>query len=100
MGKYVYIYYAGKDSEDAGSAEAWGEWFGKLGSKLIDAGNPFNDGGKAVNKEGVMDVSESPVTGYSIVEADSMSAATEMAKDCPLMLASGAAVCVYEALPM
>lgn len=100
MGKYVYIYYAGKDSEAAGDAEAWGGWFGKLGSKLIDGGNPFKDNGQAVNNSGVMAVKEMPATGYSIVEADSMDEATEMAKGCPLMQADDGAVCVYEALPM
>jgi len=98
MGKYVYIYYAGMS--DGGSAEEWGAWFGKLGSKLIDAGNPFGDGGKAVNQEGVMTVKEMPATGYSIVSAESMEEATEMAKGCPLMSAKDSAVCVYEALPM
>jgi hypothetical protein len=100
MGKYVYIYYAGKDSKDAGDAEAWGKWFGGLGEKLMDPGNEFGDGGKAVNKDGVMDVKEMPATGYSIVKADSMDEAVELAKDCPLMLADDGAVCVYEALPM
>ncbi len=99
MGKYVYIYYAGT-SEDAGSAEEWGKWFGELGGKLVDGGNPFGEGGQAVNQAGVMAVKEMPATGYSIVSAGSMDEATELAKGCPLMAAEGGAVCVYEALPM
>ena len=99
MGKYVYIYYASSNT-DAGDNEAWGKWFGELGDKLIDGGNPFNDGGQAVHQGGVMAVSEKPATGYSIVTADSMEAATELAKGCPLVTATGSAVCVYEALPM
>jgi hypothetical protein len=47
-----------------------------------------------------MPVSEKPVTGYSIVSADSMDEAIELAKGCPLASIDGAAVCVYEALPM
>jgi hypothetical protein len=100
MSKYVYIYYAGTDNADAGSAEAWGAWFGKLGQKLIDGGNPFKDGGKAINKSGTMDVKDMPATGYSIVEAANMAEATELAQGCPLMLSDNGAVCVYEALPM
>jgi hypothetical protein len=99
MGKYVYIYYAGTSS-DGGSPEEWGAWFGKLGDKLIDGGNPFNDGGQAVSPSGVMAVHDNPATGYSIVEAASMDEATEIAKGCPLMSATNGAVCVYEALPM
>lgn len=100
MGKYVYVYYAGKDSADAGDAAAWGAWFGKLGDKLVDPGNPFADGGQAVHQGSVMPVQNAPATGYSIVNADSMDAATELAKGCPLMAAKDGAVCVYEALPM
>ena len=99
MGKYVYIYYAGTAS-DGGSAEEWGKWFGELGDKLVDGGNPFGEGAKAVAKDGVMDVKDAPATGYSIVNAESMDEATEIAKGCPLMSAEDGAVCVYEALPM
>ena len=31
MGKYVFVYYA-KDDANAGDSEAWGNWFGQLGS--------------------------------------------------------------------
>ena len=99
MGKYVYVYYEG-DGDDAGDDAAWGKWFGELGSKIVDAGNPFGPGGQAVFMGGVMPVEEKPVTGYSIITADSMEEATELAKGCPLVASKGGAVCVYEALPM
>ncbi len=97
MGKYVYIYYSG---DDAGSDEAWGTWFGQLGDKVVDVGNPFKDGGMAVHAGGVMAVEGKPATGYTIVSADSMEDATEWAKGCPLVSSPDGAVCVYEALPM
>ncbi|MGC1176881.1 MAG: hypothetical protein WA843_02325 [Candidatus Saccharimonadales bacterium] len=99
MGKYVYIYYAGTAS-DGGNAEQWGKWFGQLGDKLVDGGNPFGEGGQAVNQDGVMAVQGPPATGYSIVTAKDMDEATELAKGCPLMSSKDGAVCVYEALPM
>ncbi len=99
MGKYVYVYYASKDT-DAGDNEAWGQWFAKIGNKLVDAGNPFNEGGQAVHTGGVMPISDKPVTGYSIVTAANMEEATELAKGCPLVSSKDGAVCVYEALPM
>jgi hypothetical protein len=99
MGKYIYIYYAGADSE-GGSAEAWGKWFGELGDKLVDGGNPFAQGGQAVHQGGVMAVEDKPATGYSIVAAESMDDATKLAQGCPLMSEKDGAVCVYEALPM
>jgi hypothetical protein len=99
MGKYVYIYYANATA-DAGNAEQWGKWFGELGDKLIDGGNPFNEGGQAVHQGGVMAIQGKPATGYSIVTADSMEEATQLAKGCPLMATKDSAVGVYEALPM
>ena len=99
MGKYVYTYYVENDA-DAGDDAAWGKWFEELGQKVIDAGNPFASGGQAVFKGGVMPVTEKPVTGYSIVKADSMDEAVELAKTCPLANVEGTAICVYEALPM
>ena len=98
MKKFVYVYYAGENT-DAGDNEAWGKWFGELGSKLVDPGNPFAPGGKAVHAGGVMDVKEMPVTGYSIINAVSLDEAVELAKGSPLTKSDGA-VCVYEALPM
>lgn len=104
MGKYVFVYYNGGDAGDLPMEEvkaAWMAWFEKLGDKLIDGGNPFNDGGKAVEKSGVTTIENFPATGYSIVKAETIDEAAEMAKGCPVLehSASGA-VRVYEALPM
>ena len=103
MGKYVFIYYDQADPGDApdkDSMEAWNSWFGQLGDKLLDGGNPFADGGKAVERSGVTTIENFPATGYTIVKADSIDEATELAKTCPLLLSEHAAVRVYEALPM
>jgi hypothetical protein len=99
MGKFVYIYFGG-DSENGGSAEEWGAWFGQLGAKLMDGGNQFAQAAQAVNKDGAMAVDQMPATGYSIVEASNLNEATEMAKGCPLAKSTTGTVCVYEALPM
>lgn len=100
MDKYVFVYYEGTGSGEASSAEDWGKWFGELGDKIIDPGNPFNHGGKAVHGGGIMDVEGPAITGYTIVKASSMEEATALAQNCPLVAISGSSVCVYEALPM
>jgi len=99
MKKFIYVYYAGPDT-DAGDNAAWEAWFGQLGKTLVDPGNPFVEGGKAVHEGGVMDVKEMPVTGYSIINAESMDEAVELAKGSPLTKNNNGAVCVYEAIPM
>ena len=63
--------------------EKWGAWMGSLGDAIVNAGSP---GGmsKTVSAEGVTDDGGSnPLSGFSILKADSMDAALEMAKGCP-----------------
>jgi hypothetical protein len=103
MKNYVYIYYNSGTREGLTTEQAkaeWGAWFGKLGDKLVDAGNPFNSGGKAVEKSGVSTIENWPATGYSIVKASNLDEATEWAKDCPVLEEPDGAVRVHETLPM
>ena len=45
MATYVLLYSGGgmaaSEAEQAASMEAWGAWFGQLGSAVVDGGNPF-----------------------------------------------------------
>jgi hypothetical protein len=103
MTNYVFIYYNSGTKADVSPEEskaAWGAWFGSLGDKLVDAGNPFAEGGKAVEKSGVTTIENWPATGYTIVKAASMDEATELAKDCPVLNEPDGAVRVYQTLPM
>jgi hypothetical protein len=103
MKNYVFIYDNGGSTGDKPMPEIlkdWETWFGQLGNKLVDGGNPFNDGAKAVSKSGVSDA-ENPASGYSIVKAGSMDEAVEMAKGCPMLVhVPESVVNVYETLPM
>ena len=89
MANYLLLYHGGGTPESpedqAKVMGAWGEWMGKLGPGLVDGGNPTSqsrtvDGHGAV---GAGDTSD-PVTGYSIISADSLDAAVELAKSCPI----------------
>lgn len=103
MKNYVFEYYNEGTNEGVSPEEskaAWGAWFGKVGDKMVDAGNPFNSGGKAVEKSGVTTIENWPATGYSIVKAESIDEAVELAKDCPVLDEPKGAVRVYETLPM
>jgi hypothetical protein len=95
MGKYVLAYKGGgmaqTDEERQAAMEAWGAWFGGLGSAVVDAGNPFA-GSTAVGGNGT-----SGLTGYSILSADSLDAAGKLAEGCPV-LSNGGSVEVYEVL--
>src|SRR5476649_1165625 len=102
MGKYLFIYYSDDDMSAAPTEDgtkAWMDWFGGLGDKIIDAGNPLM-GGKAVMQSGVSELRDKPATGYSLVKADSLEEATKLTEGCPLLKSETGAICVYETIPM
>jgi hypothetical protein len=102
VAKYLFVYYGGKMETDPKMAEksmaAWNKWFGGLGKAVVDGGSPTLPG-KIVAASGVKNVTAKPVTGYSILQANSLDAAVAMAKTCPI-IADGGQVAVYELLPV
>ena len=104
MKNYVFIYYNGGVTGDMPVEDvraAWMGWFQELGDKVVDAGNPFNDGGKVVMASGVNAAQGPATTGYSIIKADSLEAAIALAQSCPLIKhVKDAGVGVYETMPM
>lgn len=99
MAKYLLAYKGGSmpetEAEQAAVMEAWGSWFGALGSAVVDPGNPFGPA-KSITADGsVSDGGGAGLTGYSVIEAGSLDAATEAAGGCPV-LTSGGSVEVYE----
>ncbi len=101
MANYVLLYYGGAmgatEAERQAILQAWGAWYGKLGSAVVDGGNPFRDQVKSIASDG--QVSNGPVgsmvTGYSIIKANSLDSAAEMAQGCPV-LQGGGQIAVYE----
>jgi hypothetical protein len=104
MGNYVFAYSGGKGvSEDEAERNAqyaeWGQWFEKLGAAVVDGG-AATGAAKTVGPDGsVSDGGSRSLTGYSIVSADSLDSAVELAKGCPV-LGIGGAVDVYEVIAM
>lgn len=104
MAKYMFAYSGGKgvaDDEAERNAQyaKWGQWFGDLGSAVVDGGAATGTA-KTIGPGGsVSDGGSCGLTGYSIVSADSLEAAVELAKGCPV-LEIGGAVDVYEAIAM
>ncbi len=104
MANFVLLYTGGSagatESERGKAMEAWGAWFGKLGDKVVDTGNPFATHAKNVSDGGAVHDGAigAPAPGYSIVKADSLNAAVDLAKACPV-LQSGGKITVYEVTP-
>jgi hypothetical protein len=104
MANYMFAYSGGNGvAEDKAERDAqmakWGQWFGQLGAAVVDGGAPTGTA-KTVGSGGtVSDGGSRGLTGYSIVSAESLDSAVELAKDCPV-LEVGGAVDVYEAIAM
>ena len=105
MPKYVLAYHGGgempeTEEEQERELAAWNAWFGELGDAIVDGGNPIA-GSVTVGAD--RSVSEgggaNPLSGYSLIKADDLDAAVEMAKGCPI-LSNGGSVEVAEAIAM
>lgn len=98
MANYVLVYHGGgmpeTPEEGAKVVQAWTEWFSVLGDALVDGGNPASKTRRIGANGSVSDDASGP-SGYSILKADSLDAAVELAKGCPV-LAGGAYIQVVE----
>jgi len=97
---YVLLYGGGSmpetEAAQADVMKAWDSWFSTLGPALKDGGNPFTPMARRIAADGtVSDGAPGAASGYSIIQADSLDEATEMAKGCPVVQ-GGASITVYE----
>ena len=94
MAKYVFAYHGGSNPKNPAEVkkvmDAWGAWFGSLGSSVIDAGNPVGKS-STVKPDGKMieGGGANPISGYSLIEASNLEDAHKKAKGCPILLAGG-----------
>lgn len=107
MSKFMLIYKGeatdvGQMSEEDAAAvlSGWTSWMEKVGPALVDVGTPFGSGASVVDDGSTGD--PIALSGYSIVEAGSLSEARALADDHPF-LSEGAgnyAIEVYEMMPV
>ncbi len=103
MPNYIIAYHGGEKPESpeegAKHMAKWKAWVGGLGDAVVNPGTPLGKP-KTVSSGGVSDDGGSnPLLGFSIVKADSMDAALEMAKECPF-LEGGGTIEVAEVMEM
>ena len=101
MTDYVLLFSGGSGMPEdpeviAKVMQAWENWYAGMGDAVVDGGNPFS---MAKNVSPDRTVSDGPAgtmyNGYTVVSADSLDAAAELAKGCPI-LDDGGHVSVYE----
>ena len=101
MATYLLNYHGGKmpetPEENAQVMQAWTGWLGALGDRVVDQGNPVGQVRTIASNGSVSDGGTNPSSGYSIIKADNLDHAVELAKGCPV-LRGGASVEVAETL--
>jgi hypothetical protein len=102
MANYLLAYKGGSMAQTDGEREEamsrWGAWFGGLGQAVVDAGNPFGPS-TSVAQNGGGGGASSGLSGYSVLSADTLDQAAQLAKDCPV-IAAGGSVDIYETIPI
>jgi hypothetical protein len=76
--KYLLVYYGGgmprTPAAQARVLKQWEKWFGKVGSSMVDGGNPMSGAVNKIRADG--SVAKGPIgrraSGYSIIEAPSL----------------------------
>ena len=104
MKNFVLLYTGGtipeSEEEQAAVMGAWGAWYGGMGDKIVDGGNPFSRA-MNVSADGVGEGSvQSPMaTGYTVISAESLEAAVEAVRNHP-HTQYGGQVTVHETFKM
>ena len=89
MSEFIFAYHGGKKpetlEEGAEQMAKWNAWIEGLGDIMVNPGSPLGMS-KTVSADGVTDDGgPNPLMGFSIVKADSMEAALELANACPFL---------------
>ncbi|HEY1867590.1 MAG TPA: YciI family protein [Candidatus Cybelea sp.] len=100
MAEFLYIYRGGQrgwtPEESQQIMQKWVSWFKELGAtgNLKDGGQPLEAEGKVVKSKSA--VTDGPyaetkdlVGGYTLIEADTLAQAAELAKGCPILERQG-----------
>lgn len=93
MPKYLFAYHGGKPPATKAEGDlvmqAWGAWFGTLGTALADPGAPVGKSHMVSAAGSSATGGANPVSGYSLVTAEDHEQAVAMAGGCPILAAGG-----------
>ena len=89
MPHFLFAYHGGGQPETPAETEVeierWQSWFDRIGPAIVDPGHPVCTA-KTVSAEGVTDSGgDNPLSGYAIIQTESVDQAIELAKACPII---------------
>ena len=89
MPNYIITYLGGNQPSSAEEGKQhytkYMDWLASLGTAAVSPANPLKNT-NTVNPDGTVATgSTTTMSGYTIIEADSMDAALSIAKDCPFL---------------
>jgi hypothetical protein len=104
MPQFIFAYHGGKAAEIPEEEEkemaAWMAWFQEMGDAVAIPGNPVGKS-KTVSAAAITDDGGSnPISGYTVVTADTIEEACEMAKGCPSVTDGTGTIEVAEIIEM
>ena len=93
MSQYVIVYLGGNppSSPEEGQQHMskYMDWLSSLGESAVSPANPLTDT-RTVNSDGTVATGgKTTMSGYTIIEADTMDAALSIAKTCPFLETGG-----------
>lgn len=96
MPDIVFAYHGGSmpDTPEEGAKimAAWQAWLGGMGDALVNPGAPVGMS-KTVSANGITDDGgANPLSGFTVVKANDIAAACELAKGCPMVVAGSGSV--------
>lgn len=83
MNQFLLLYKGPATSPDA-SHDGWRQWFTGLGEHLIDVGSAMKQG-CALHGDGSTDERETPLNGYSIIQAEEREEALRLVQSHPYL---------------
>jgi len=101
MNEFVFLYRGGNrpDSPEQGQQvmQKWMAWFKDLAAKgyVVDRGQPLERSGKTVRRtsksviDGPLAETKEVVGGYTLIKANDLDQAAELAKGCPIFEIGG-----------
>jgi len=93
MQKFILAYHGSPEiqtkEEGAAHMARWQEWSQGLGDSVVDPGMPVGPSMTISESEVVEGGGSNPLSGITIIQAESMEDAITMAKDCPHLSGTG-----------